>query len=83
MDLTKKTTILLSPRLYEMLKGLSKVKKRSIGDLIRTACEMQYGLTRADEALSAIDALAELELPVDTTDAMKRESVAGSKVPRS
>ena len=44
MELSKKTTILLTPRLYKMLKGESEARKVSIGELIRAACVKQYGL---------------------------------------
>ena len=75
MELSKKTTILLSPRLYSMLKGISKTKNLSIGELIRSACEKQYGLSAQSEALKAVDALSEMRLPVATPGEMKRESV--------
>ena len=76
MELSKKTTILLSPRLYSLLKSLSESTNRSIGDLIRSACEKQYGLHPEDEALEAADRLAAYHLPVGTPASMKRESVA-------
>ena len=73
MELSKKTTILLSPRLYGMLKGISKTKNLSIRELIRSACEKQYGLLA--ESVEAVDNLSSMALPVDTPDAMKREAV--------
>jgi len=76
MGLSKKTTILLSPRLYRMLKAISRSKNRSIGELIRSACEKQYGLFSESEALEAADRLSSLDLPVSTPASMKRESVA-------
>ena len=75
MELSKKTTILLSPRLYELLKREAETRRASIGELIRTACEKQYGLSREPEAVEAVAALASLDLPVGTPAAMKRESV--------
>ena len=79
MELSKKTTILLSPRLYRLLKGISKAKNLSIGALIRTACENQYGLSSESEALAAAKRLSLLALPVDTPSVMKREAVPGPK----
>lgn len=76
MELSKKTTILLSPRLYRMLKAMSRSKNRSIGDLIRSACEQQYGLYPESEAHEAVNRLSLLALPVGTPAAIKRESVA-------
>ena len=75
MELSKKTTILLSPRLYSLLKGISKAKNQSIGALIRSACENQYGLYSESEALAAAERLSSLALPVDTPATMKREAV--------
>ncbi len=75
MELSKKTTILLSPRMYELLKGVSKARKTSVGELIRSACEAQYGLTAENEAIDAIDHLSSMELPVGVPASMKRESV--------
>ena len=77
MELSKKTTILLSPRLYKMLKDESKARSLSIGELIRSACEKQYGLSSETEALEAAEQLSALELPVGTAVAMKQESVPG------
>ena len=75
MELSKKTTILLSPRLYSLLKQLSESTNRSIGELIRSACEKQYGLHPESKALEAADRLATFQLPVGTPASMKRESV--------
>ena len=79
MELSKKTTILLSPRLYSLLKNLSESTNRSIGELIRSACERQYGLYPESDALEAADRLATFHLPVGTPAAMKQESVPPSK----
>lgn len=75
MELTKKTTILLTPRLYRQLRELSVSRKQSIGELIRAACEKQYGLVSERSAHSAVEKLNAISLPVDTPAIMKRESV--------
>jgi len=75
MELSKKTTILLSPRLYKMLKGISEVERVSIGELIRSACEKQYGLPAESEAIEAVQRLSAMALPVGTPDEMKREAL--------
>ncbi len=79
MELSKKTTILLSPRLYYLLKRLSESTNRSIGDLIRSACEKQYGLHPESEALEAADKIATYQLPVGTPASMKQESVPSAE----
>jgi hypothetical protein len=74
-QLTKKTTILLQPALHRRLTRLAEQRGTSLGDLVRTACERQYGLGGSDERLQAARALAALALPVGTPAQMKRESV--------
>lgn len=73
--LTKKTTILLPHELHGRLTRLAEQRGTSLGDLIRTACENQYGLAGSEARLRAARALAELELPVATPAVMKRQSV--------
>ena len=73
MELSIKTTILFSKRLYKSLKSLSAAKKRSLGDLVRTACEKQYGLASSAEAETAVEELARLALPVGPVAEMKKQ----------
>lgn len=72
---TKKTTILFPPALHERLKQIARRRGESLGDLVRTACERQYGLVSEEERLQAVRALGDLDLPVGTPAKMKRESV--------
>lgn len=69
-----KTTILLTPTLHERLLSLARDRGVSMGHLIRSAVEAQFGLVDPDERLSAVRALGKLSLPVDTVEAMKFES---------
>jgi hypothetical protein len=73
MELNKKTTVLFSREQFSNLKKLAKARKRSIGDLIRSACEKQYGLVPHEEAVQAADALAKLSLPVGSIQEMKKQ----------
>lgn len=75
MELTKKTTILFSPELHRRLSDLAARRGRSLGDLVREACEVQYGVLGGRDQVAAVSALARLELPVGTPAVMKRESV--------
>ena len=74
-SLTKKTTVLFSPDLYDRLAGLAEQRHSSVGELVRNACRAQYFLASNAERLAAVDALASLSLPVGTPEEMKRESV--------
>ena len=77
MELTKKTTILFPPDLHARLLRLAAQKGTSLGDLVRSACEKQYGMATPEERLDAVEELAALELPVGTPEEMARESVPG------
>jgi predicted transcriptional regulator len=73
--LTKKTTILLPPELHSRLTRLAAQRGTSIGELIRTAVEVQYGLGASPVRLAAVEGLAALALPVGSPAEMKHESV--------
>ncbi len=75
MELSKKTTILLSPELYGRLQRLALEKGVSVGHLVRSACEVHYGIRSLEDRLAAVKALKELRLPVGTPRQMKRQSV--------
>ena len=47
----------------------------SVGELIRSACERQYGLVSEDLRSDAVKGLAAMGLPVADPRTMKRESV--------
>ena len=75
MELTKKTTILLSPALHEHLTRTARARRTSLGQLVREACECQYGAVSDEDRLRAVDELRRLSLPVGSPRTMKRESV--------
>lgn len=75
MELSKKTTILFPPDLHERLARLAAQRGTSIGELVRTAVQQQYGLVPTVERLEAVEELAGLQLPVGSPEEMERESV--------
>jgi len=75
MELSKKTTILFSPQLHNRLAQLASEKHVSLGELVRSACEKEYGLYSDETRLNAVRRLAKLDLPVDETCTMKEQSV--------
>lgn len=76
MELSKKTTILLTPEMHERLTRLAARRNQSLGALVREACVAQYGLLDTDARVSAAAALSALSLPVGSPRDMKEESVA-------
>jgi len=75
MELTKKTTILFPPDLYNRLARLARQRDSSVGELVREACRVQYSLSTASERLALVEQLASFSLPVGTLEEMERESV--------
>lgn len=75
MELSKKTTILFSRALHARLTRLAASRGRSLGELVREACERQYGVVGSAQQAEAAAALAKLSLPVGTPARMKLESV--------
>ena len=84
MELSKKTTILLSPEMHQRLTELAAHRGKSLGELVREACVAQYGLVDTDTRVAAAAALSALSLPVGSPRDMKHESVpsAGALLPR-
>lgn len=81
MELSQKTTILLTPALHERLVALARDRGVSMGQLIRQAVEAQYGLGDATERLEAVRSFAALALPVGPPAAMKAESAPSGTEP--
>ena len=75
MELSKKTTILLSPDLYAHLTRTARARRKSLGQLVREACEVQYGSVSGEDRARAVAELRRLSLPVASPRTMKRESV--------
>lgn len=75
MKLTKRTTILFSPVLHDYLTILAKRRGISLGELVRAACENQYGYTDPVQRIEAVSKLAALNLPVGDPRELKELSV--------
>ena len=76
MRLTHKTTVLLSERLHRQLSQLAEERGQSMGELVRQACERQYGMADVEARLAAVEALRAMRLPVGPVEQMIAESVA-------
>ena len=75
MGVSHKMTVLLPPALHRRLTQLAEERGQSLGELVRQACERQYGLADRDDRLAAVEALAALRLPVGPVAEMIAESV--------
>jgi hypothetical protein len=83
MDLVKKTTILFPPALHAHLARVARRQGVSLGELVRKACETQYGTMPGKSRLEAVAAIRGLSLPVASPARMKAQSVPPpKKLPR-
>ncbi len=80
MELTRKTTILMTPTQHDQMRAEAARRGKSVGQLIREACEQLYLKPPASERLAAIRELGELNLPVAEVAEMKAEYVADDKL---
>ncbi len=79
MDLVKKTTILFPPALHTHLARAARRQGISLGELVRKACETQYGAVQGKDRLEAAAAIRSLSLPVASPARMKAQSVPRPK----
>jgi hypothetical protein len=81
MELAKKTTILFPPDLFEHMVQLAEQRGATLEEIVRLACEAQYGRAPGEERRRALDELRSLSLPVGTPGEMKEESRADPREP--
>ena len=72
---THNTTILLSDALHRQLTRPAHEPGQSIGELVRQACERQYGMADPRARLEPVEALRAMRLPVGPVEQMIAESV--------
>ncbi len=73
----QKTTIFLSRRLYQRLRQLSKVTKKSMGELLRDAAERQYCSASAEDKASIVRKMGAMHLPIGTPEELEEEILRG------
>jgi hypothetical protein len=79
MALTKKTIVLFPPELHRHLARVAAERHTSLAELVRRACEREYGVPSREEKLAAVERLAILRLPVSSPAQMKRELVPDAR----
>ena len=77
-EMTKKTTILFPPKLYEELECVAKEQGRSVGELVRDATEIQYGVGGVAARLRAVEVMSELETPVGEPEEIEKDISEGA-----
>ncbi len=77
-EMTKKTTILFPPKLYAELERVSKEQGRSVGELVRDATEIQYGVGGVAARLRAVEVMSKLETPVGEPEELEEQISAGA-----
>ena len=75
--LSKKTTILFSPKIYRQLEQVAKERHTSVGQLVRQAAIQCYLVPDKRTRLEAVQALAAMQLPVGNWYSMKDEIEKG------
>jgi hypothetical protein len=79
MALTKKTIVLFPPELHRRLARIAAERETSLAELVRRACEREYGAPSREEKRAAMERLTSLRLPVSSPARMKRESVLDAR----
>jgi len=74
----KKTTLLFEEEVYEKLREKSKLQNVSIGELVREAVAIYYGIKNKEDKLKALSKLKSLNLPVSDYDLMEKEIIKGA-----
>ena len=74
MELSEKTALLVSSDLHRQLTQLARQRGESLGELVRQACEAQYGIVSRESRVAAVRALEAMSLPVGDPEQIERES---------
>ena len=76
-QIEKKTTILLTKSLYRRLSRLSRLTKKSMGQLLREAAERQYFSAPSSEKKEIVRKMAEMNIPVGDPEEIEAEIIQG------
>ena len=76
-SLTKKATILFSPKIYHQLEHVARAQRTSVAQLVRRAAIQCYLLPDQKTRRAAAAAIAAMQLPVADWPTMEREMAEG------
>lgn len=76
----KKATLLFDEDVYEKLREKSGIDNVSIGELVREAVAVYYGIKSKEEKLIALNKLKSMNLPVTSPENIEKEILKGRKI---
>lgn len=71
--LTHKTTLLLAPEDYDLLRQESQARRTTIGELVREAIRKTYRKSKTKQSTKAWEKLFKAKAPVADWDQMEKE----------
>ncbi len=77
-EMTKETTILFPQKLYEDLERVAKEQGCSVGQLVRDATQIQYGVGGIAARLRAVELMSKLEAPIGEPDELEEQISRGA-----
>ena len=79
----KKATLLFEEDIYEKLREKSLIDNVSIGELVREAVSVYYGIRTTEEKLESLNKLSAMKLPVGSPELIEQQILDGQDMERS
>lgn len=78
----KKATLLFDENVYEKLREKSLIDDVSIGELVREAVSVYYGIRDTEEKLRSLNKLSSMKLPVGSPELIEQQILNGQDMER-
>ena len=78
----KKATLLFDEDIYEKLREKSLINNISIGELVREAVSVYYGIRTTEEKLKSLNKLKSMKLPVGSPELIEQQILNGQDMER-
>ncbi len=78
----KKATLLFDEDVYEKLREKSLINNISIGELVREAVSVYYGIRTTEEKLESLNKLSSMKLPVGSPELIEQQILDGQDMER-
>ena len=76
--MTKKATILFPPALYQEIEEEARSQGRSVGELVREAAMIRYGVGGVSARLKAVERLVAINDEVADPERLEEEIIRGA-----